>query len=754
MNGTAPKGHDAPIQSEQEDLLNGMVVARAIHRVLATTPRAWSTRIGLFGPWGSGKTSVLNLLRGLEEADDALVVSFSAWSAEGDGGVISQFYAALATKLRTTNLRLPATQRTKSLLAKAQGLRFIGPMVRNGVEQLAPVPPAVTKAIAEGLSKLASSASAWARIAPKDLKALADALGERRVVVFIDDLDRADPKVVPKTLLALRELLDWPGFAFILAFDKRAVASALSDYSSAFGEDAQGFLEKVIDVPFEVPDPSAEQRRRFAEMAFRACCEVMPTTALDGLVASLPAQPRRVKLVARMMGSLRPTLLRHAAEEVDWIALGLFLVIKEASPAAADWVVKAATAERGEWALWAMDEKDRMAKLDEARKELLAVLAAPKLPPDAERVVNAALRLLRHWETTSKATILYLVDLIYRDPVFTRREFEELIRAFNGNQEIASVRSAIRDRSAALRVSENDVATECIKRGIERYVAMLDAMAECETEVEWAVAYVEAERSLLFLETCWAQKGNEIAAASTLGPTVVALLGAVGRWISWTKSDRERHLRERELALTLKATGNCADPDHLFVALDPFWSDRGGSDQVSKDWRKRLRNLLAPRVVTNLCAKFTLSDGLVNVASGDDAVGPWLVENKDSPLYSDPALTNQLVAVLRSGAGEGDSVRVALSKNAKLFLCQLLFQTRDASWGNVDHARAIHQKCPEVIPAAWAALVAVAAPFRARASIRRLRDDLIGIGVEPAQLNEPIWLIDTDAPLSPQPRTN
>jgi KAP family P-loop domain len=60
---------------------------------------------------------------------------------------------------------------------------------------------------------------------------LSAALGQKRVVVFIDDLDRTDPKLLPKLLLALRELLDIEQFAFVLAFDREMVASAIEAHN-------------------------------------------------------------------------------------------------------------------------------------------------------------------------------------------------------------------------------------------------------------------------------------------------------------------------------------------------------------------------------------------------------------------------------------------------------------------------------------------------------------------------------------------
>ena len=97
-------GRDVPVEVVEDDLLNGIGVAHAMHRVISSAPSEWSTRIGLFGAWGSGKTSVLNLLRRLEESDGSLVISFSAWAASSEDGVIAQFYDVLLRATPRANM--------------------------------------------------------------------------------------------------------------------------------------------------------------------------------------------------------------------------------------------------------------------------------------------------------------------------------------------------------------------------------------------------------------------------------------------------------------------------------------------------------------------------------------------------------------------------------------------------------------------------------------------------------------------------
>lgn len=747
-----PGGHDAPIQTAADDLLDGLGMARAMHRVLSTTPPTWSTRIGLFGRWGSGKTSILNLLHALEEANGAIVVRFSAWSAAGEAGVIAQFYAVLAARLHEEQIELPRVQRAKRIADKARAFSWLGRWGRTAVEELAPIPPSVIKAGAAALDKLGAAASAWAKIGRTDLEAITKILQGRRVVVFIDDLDRADPRLIPKTLLAMRELLDWPGFAFVLAFDKRAIASALASYSTAFGDDADGFLEKVIDVPFEVPEPSEVQLQRLARSAFAVCCDLMPPSSVAAISSNLPSQPRRVKIVARMVGALRPALVRHSSSDIDWVGLSLYLIVKEASPNLSDWVVQAASEEKSKWFVWGTDKQAREKQREEARAALAALLASPK-PDDAARVIEAALRLLYHWQFQSKEVISYWVRLAFKEPPFTMAELLTVRDAFARERSPDLIREAIDAAAQRANVLPQEASADFLMTALSCYGTALESMASARTMGDLDRGRQVAEHSMLLLEHLFGQNQNRtLAAAATSAEAVVLIIGIAGRWLGWTRNPGEEDLRKREREIALDAARRCIDPETVFKNTDPFWNSSVGQDtERLEEWRAAVRKIVVPSVVTRLCTKFVEADGMLPVASGQDDLSAWLVESGKSPLYTEPAFTAQLLATFQQYVDLTDDARGTLSKNARLFLKQVMFQTRDASWGGREEGRTIHEKCPSILPAAWLAVVSSPVPYRMQSSLRELRKDLVNLNVSEEELPEPPWLAEVAPSVPPAP---
>src|SRR3954447_20303879 len=89
---------DRPIVAEAEDLLGRGGFARMLAAEALAPAREEGFVIGLTGPWGSGKTSVLKLV---EQAlgEDAVMVSFNPWLFSKGDELVVRFLAELAVSL-------------------------------------------------------------------------------------------------------------------------------------------------------------------------------------------------------------------------------------------------------------------------------------------------------------------------------------------------------------------------------------------------------------------------------------------------------------------------------------------------------------------------------------------------------------------------------------------------------------------------------------------------------------------------------
>ncbi len=84
----------------------------------------------------------------------------------------------------------------------------------------------------------------------------------RRIVVFIDDVDRLDPGEVMEILRLVRAVADFPNVVYVLAYDRNNVARAVR---RAIRMDGYAYLEKIVQATVPVPAPEAfDLRRMFA----------------------------------------------------------------------------------------------------------------------------------------------------------------------------------------------------------------------------------------------------------------------------------------------------------------------------------------------------------------------------------------------------------------------------------------------------------------------------------------------------------
>ena len=92
--------HDDPIKTVADDRLRRAPVAQRAARLIAENHSSESSVVyGLEGPWGGGKSSVIALLTSYVREEDSRwqVVTFTPWATTGTEGLLSEFFAALAT---------------------------------------------------------------------------------------------------------------------------------------------------------------------------------------------------------------------------------------------------------------------------------------------------------------------------------------------------------------------------------------------------------------------------------------------------------------------------------------------------------------------------------------------------------------------------------------------------------------------------------------------------------------------------------
>jgi hypothetical protein len=222
--------------------------------------------VGIHAPWGGGKTTVLELLRGhLGTRSDLVVVYVSPW--EYDKNVDPKAALIDAVLSRLQQVLSEERSGTKNVLDRLDSLR-------RRVKLTKAIKLAATTALTATLPSIDDLIGLFSdedRSSDPTLQGFREQFGEfisqkelahiERVVVLVDDLDRSLPDTVVETLEAIKLFLSVKKMAFVIAADEDNVARAIGQRLASTGQPtrAREYLEKIVHIPFTVPALSPER---------------------------------------------------------------------------------------------------------------------------------------------------------------------------------------------------------------------------------------------------------------------------------------------------------------------------------------------------------------------------------------------------------------------------------------------------------------------------------------------------------------
>ncbi|WP_411719937.1 P-loop NTPase fold protein, partial [Mycetocola sp.] len=275
-----------------EYLVDELIVALSEPALLPLT-------VGVLGEWGSGKSSLINIVQA--ELDSSvepkfLTVGFSPWQYEDyDDVKLSLMQSVLDACSSVTNdpARINALRRFVRVVgafgrkATQVGLRA-APAAAAGVasaldpsvfdpasaQLIGKVVGSTAEAIADDLDKseetVEQAVTSLAGFRAK-FKEMVDELPVQAVVIFIDDLDRCLPTTVVDTFEAIRLFLNSPKTAFVIAAHRQiaesAIDAAFPDYGRLGGASlGHDYLEKMLQLQITVPKLSVEDASAYISL--------------------------------------------------------------------------------------------------------------------------------------------------------------------------------------------------------------------------------------------------------------------------------------------------------------------------------------------------------------------------------------------------------------------------------------------------------------------------------------------------------
>ena len=298
----------------KEDYLNFGEVSQIVTEILETEAML-PVSIGVFGNWGAGKSSLLNLIEQQIKPDEWIVIKFDAWLYQGFDDARAALLETIASHLiQATKDEENILQKSENLFARINGLRLLG-LMAEGAALAAGVPTfglisktfETAKESLDGIQNETESNqivevgknlvdSGKNLIKPKEKQTPPQQIDEfrkeygeilqdlgKKLVIVIDNLDRCLPANAIQTLEAIRLFLFLNRTAFIIAADEEMIRHSVAEHYKDLSYRHQiDYLDKLIQIPIRVPKAGVFEIRAYLYMLY-AIHQKIPTAKLASL---------------------------------------------------------------------------------------------------------------------------------------------------------------------------------------------------------------------------------------------------------------------------------------------------------------------------------------------------------------------------------------------------------------------------------------------------------------------------------------
>lgn len=282
------------------DLLGFKHLIEAVHAILNDDHLLPAT-IGIFGDWGSGKSSLIGMVqKRLEKDDETLVLSFNGWLFEGYedaklalmGTIIDELADHKKLTAKAKDIVLGLVHRINFWRLAVVGTRVAAGYAVAGLHGAAigtalSLPNLIEKAKDIEPDKLkeflkendpGQQLRRGVREFRRDFTELLNETKVKRLVVIVDDLDRCSPDTVIETLEAIKLFLFVPHTAFIIGADERliryAVRRRFPELPGERSEVGRDYLEKLIQFPVRIPAMGHGETETYVKLLLAESCNL------------------------------------------------------------------------------------------------------------------------------------------------------------------------------------------------------------------------------------------------------------------------------------------------------------------------------------------------------------------------------------------------------------------------------------------------------------------------------------------------
>lgn len=230
---------DNPITKEEDDALGRIKPAQSFAEQVLSLDSAEGVVVGVLGPWGSGKTSFVNLARGRLRDSGVAVLEFNPWMFSGADQLVQAFFIELSAQLKLRPGLVEVGKLIEDYGEVFSGLSWVplvGPWIERG--------RVATKAVAKLLQRKKEGVRASQFKVREALRKL-----DKPIIVILDDIDRLTTPEIRDVFKLVRLTANFPNVIYLLAFDRARVEWALEEQ----GIPGRDYLEKILQIGVDLP---------------------------------------------------------------------------------------------------------------------------------------------------------------------------------------------------------------------------------------------------------------------------------------------------------------------------------------------------------------------------------------------------------------------------------------------------------------------------------------------------------------------
>ncbi|WP_418186513.1 KAP family P-loop NTPase fold protein [Aliarcobacter lanthieri] len=255
---------DLPINDKENDKLNFLPFAQKVAKGIKNYKQDETFIISIEGKWGSGKTSLMNLIEE-QIKDDVEILHFNPWLLTDIRQVINLFFDELIKVLCYGSFKAKWNEDIKKDLKILANILLPDNInIDIGLIKLGYKPKDALIKNDESLEKIKSRINEY-------LKKL-----DKKIVIIVDDIDRLTDNETEFIFRLTKGIADFDNLIYILLYDKSIVAKSLETFKK---EDGEKYLEKIVQYSLSVPKP---HRLTLNNLLFQKLNEILDNLGKEG----------------------------------------------------------------------------------------------------------------------------------------------------------------------------------------------------------------------------------------------------------------------------------------------------------------------------------------------------------------------------------------------------------------------------------------------------------------------------------------